>query len=79
MTNLGDHGEFYPKRTTGPREKLQYYSKYFSTVEIESSRYALLEKNIKSWIYRTPSNFIFYVSTMLEKTFNHQKGMERIH
>ena len=59
-TNLGNHGEFYPERITGPREKLQYYSKYFSTVEIESSRYAFLEqKNIKSWIYRTPSNFIF--------------------
>ena len=61
-TNLGDHGEFYSRRTTGPREKLQYYSKYFSTVEIESSRYAFLErKNLKSWIYRTPSNFIFHV------------------
>jgi uncharacterized protein YecE (DUF72 family) len=61
-TNLGDNGEFYPERIAGPRERLQYYSKYFSAVEIESSRYGFLDqKNIKSWVYRTPSNFIFHV------------------
>lgn len=61
-THLGDSGEFYPERITGPRERLQYYSKYFSTVEIESSRYAFPDqKNIKAWAYRTPPNFIFHV------------------
>jgi uncharacterized protein YecE (DUF72 family) len=61
-TNLGDHGEFYPETVTRPREKLQYYSKCFSAVEIESSRYGFLDnKNIKSWVYRTPSNFIFHI------------------
>jgi uncharacterized protein YecE (DUF72 family) len=61
-TNLGDHGEFYPERIIRPRERLQYYSKHFSTVEIESSRYGFLDQeNIKSWVYRTPSNFIFHV------------------
>jgi uncharacterized protein YecE (DUF72 family) len=81
-TNLGDHGEFYPKRTTGPREKLQYYSKYFRTVEIESSRYAFLEKkNIKSWIYRTPSNFIFHVrahAALTAHAVSHKKLPEKI-
>jgi len=61
-TNLGDHGEFYPEGITEPRERLQYYSKCFSTVEVESSRYGFLDQeNIKSWVYRTPSNFIFHV------------------
>ncbi|MBM4147229.1 MAG: DUF72 domain-containing protein [Nitrospira sp.] len=81
-TNLGNKGEFYPKRITGPREKLQYYSKYFSNVEIESSRYCFPEqKNIRSWIYRTPSHFTFHVrahAALTAHAVSHKKLPEKI-
>jgi uncharacterized protein YecE (DUF72 family) len=54
-----EDGVFYP--TGLPKsKKLEYYSKHFDTVELNSTFYRLPEgKTFESWYKRTPQNFIF--------------------
>lgn len=52
---------FYPKNLTKDKW-LEYYSKYFNTVEINSSFYHLMKKEIfNNWALQTPDNFVFAV------------------
>lgn len=52
---------FYPKNITG-KEHLEYYAKYFSTVEVNNSFYHLLNnKVVNNWINSTPEDFVFAV------------------
>ncbi len=52
-------GVFYPE-SLGKREWLDYYTKFFNTVEINSSFYRMpTERLLKSWYQRTPEDFLF--------------------
>jgi uncharacterized protein YecE (DUF72 family) len=54
-------GLFYPEGL--PRNKwLEFYADHFSTVEINNTFYKMpVEKTIRNWYERTPSNFVFSV------------------
>jgi uncharacterized protein YecE (DUF72 family) len=55
-------GEFYPKDIKSAEERLRYYADQFSTVEVDSSYYAIPDKgNAALWAERTPDYFIFHV------------------
>jgi uncharacterized protein YecE (DUF72 family) len=56
-----ENGVFYP--IGWPRSKqLEYYSKFFDTVELNNPFYRLPEsKTFKNWSRRVPENFIFTV------------------
>jgi uncharacterized protein YecE (DUF72 family) len=52
-------GRFYPQNIK-PEERLEYYSKYFNIVEINSSFYHLpRQKTFKNWSLKTHSQFYF--------------------
>ena len=54
-------GNFYP-RDLNKNKWLKYYSKYFNTVEINSSFYHLTRKEtFDNWALQTPDNFVFVV------------------
>lgn len=70
-TKLGENEEFYPRDITEPRERLQYYSKRYTTVEIDSSTQGFLDKqNTKLWAYRTTADFIFHLRAHSSLTFH---------
>jgi uncharacterized protein YecE (DUF72 family) len=55
-------GEFYPRGMKSAEERLRYYSDRFSTVEVDSSYYAIPDKgNAALWAVRTPDEFVFHV------------------
>lgn len=50
---------FYPKNLSSDRW-LEYYVRYFKTVELNVTFYQLPQKSVfKSWYKRTPKNFLF--------------------
>lgn len=54
-------GPFYPKKLE-PRDHLEYYSKFFNLVEINSTFYNLpSEESVKSWASRVPESFGYVV------------------
>ena len=65
-------GPFYPK---GEKKKLTFYSKYFETVEIDSTFYAYPSKGmILGATKSTPPNFVF--SAKLPKLITHEKALD---
>ena len=65
-------GIFYPK---GKINELEYYSQFFSTVEINSSFYRPPNPEyVRNWASRTPENFLFTVK--LWQKFTHPKMYE---
>lgn len=65
-------GPFYPK---GEKKKLTFYSKYFDTVEIDSTFYAYPGKGmIIGATKSTPDDFVF--SAKLPKLITHEKKLE---
>ncbi len=55
-------GEFYPKGMKSAEERLRYYAEFFSTVEVDSSYYAIPDRgNAAAWAARTPDDFIFHI------------------
>lgn len=67
--NIGTSGWVYKHwknvfyaETISERDYLKFYSKYFSTTEVNNSFYHLLnEKSVKNWINSVPENFIFSI------------------
>ena len=54
-------GRFFPSKSLDFKEKLQYYSKHFGCIEIDSSSYAIPSKeSIQSWLHSTTKEFIFH-------------------
>ncbi len=52
-------GNFYPEDLKRD-ETLSFYSKYFNTVEINSSFYHILKpKTVENWISQVPKDFVF--------------------
>jgi uncharacterized protein YecE (DUF72 family) len=65
-------GPFYPK---GEKKKLTYYSRFFDTVEIDSTFYAYPNKGmILGAAKNTPPDFIF--SAKLPKLITHEKTLD---
>lgn len=59
--NWSDHKDFYP-RGVKPTERLGYYAKYFTLVEVDASFYALMPpRNYERWAEITPDGFRFDV------------------
>ena len=60
-------GHFYPR---GTRNELEYYSQFFSTVEVNSSFYRPPDPGtVRAWISRVPDDFLFTVK--LWQKFTH--------
>jgi uncharacterized protein YecE (DUF72 family) len=65
-------GPFYPK---GEKKKLTYYSRYFNTVEIDSTFYAYPSQGmILGATKNTPPDFVF--SAKLPKLITHEKTLD---
>jgi len=65
-------GPFYPK---GEKKKLTYYSKFFDTVEIDSTFYGYPSKGMILGATRsTPPGFVF--SAKLPKVITHEKKLD---
>jgi uncharacterized protein YecE (DUF72 family) len=55
-------GEFYPKGINTAEDRLRHYAENFSTVEVDSTYYAIPGTATASlWAERTPGNFIFHI------------------
>ncbi len=66
------NGVFYPNASTN---KLSFYSKIFSTVEIDSTFYAYPSKGLVSgWARNTPDGFVF--SVKLPQLITHEKKLD---
>ena len=53
---------WYPKGVTTPEQRLRYYASRFTTVEVDSSFYAIPRREYaEAWVKRTPADFIFHV------------------
>ena len=59
---LIESGAFYPKKSMTAAARLEYYARFFDTVEINSSYYAIPDvRNVARWAERTPPGFVFNV------------------
>ena len=55
------NGVFYPPRCP-PREWLEYYARYFDTVEVNATFYRLPKKDVvANWVKASPPGFLFTV------------------
>ncbi|GAC1654705.1 MAG: DUF72 domain-containing protein [Gemmatimonadaceae bacterium] len=53
---------FYPRGVSSAEERLRYYARQFSVVEVDSSYYSLPDRTTaRLWTDRTPDDFIFHV------------------
>ena len=67
-------GPFYPP-TLKQTDFLKFYSTTYSTVEIDSTFYAIPRaRSIENWFNKTPDNFIF--SLKAPKIITHEKQLE---
>ena len=54
--------DFYPRKTMTAEERLWWYSRFFDTVEVNSSFYAVPSvETTAQWVARTPPGFLFDV------------------
>lgn len=59
LSGWGDHDDLYPPRTPA-RDKLAWYARYFSLVEVDSSFYAVLGTEVyRRWLAETPADLTF--------------------
>ena len=67
-----EEGQFYPRKTMKADERLWWYSRYFDTVEVNSSFYAPLAPHYAvQWAKRTPPEFLFNVKAYALLTGHH--------
>lgn len=53
---------FYPKGSKTARDRLAYYARHFSFVEVAATYYSLLPReNAEQWLVATPEHFVFDV------------------
>ncbi|WP_408007510.1 DUF72 domain-containing protein [Pseudalkalibacillus sp. A8] len=73
LTGWGDHDSLYPADIKS-NEKLQTYSSFFPTVEIDSAFYAVQPvKNYEKWVKETPDRFSYVVKAYQGMT-GHSRG-----
>ena len=59
---LIEDGSFYPRKSMSADARLRYYARFFDTVEVNSSYYAIpAARNVLLWTERTPPGFVFNV------------------
>ncbi len=72
-TRAGGETVFYPTGTRDDR-MLEFYAQAFSSVEVDSTFYAVpSEKTIENWMRRTPDDFTF--SPKLPQEITHTHGL----
>lgn len=55
---------WYPPKAREAASRLGYYARYFTTVEIDSSFYAIpVESALYQWVSRTPPDFVFNIKS----------------
>ena len=58
--SLLDSGAFYPAAVRTPEQRLRYYARHFSMVEVDASYYAIPSpQTTHAWVERTPGDFLF--------------------
>jgi len=69
-------GRFYPEKMAMGKW-LEYYSKVFNTVELNTTFYHLPRaKTLEGWIKKTPASFLF--SVKVHRTITHIKKLENV-
>ncbi len=67
-----ERGSFYPQKTMTAEERLWWYSRFFDSVEVNSTFYAPLSaRNAVLWTQRTPPGFLFGVKAYALLTGHH--------
>jgi uncharacterized protein YecE (DUF72 family) len=67
-----EEGQFYPRKTMTPEERLWWYSRFFDMVEVNSTFYALpAVDTAETWVARTPASFLFNVKAFALLTGHH--------
>jgi uncharacterized protein YecE (DUF72 family) len=70
-----EEGQFYPRKTMTPEERLWWYSRFFDMVEVNSTFYALpAAETAQAWTQRTPAGFLFSVKAYALLTGHHVDG-----
>lgn len=66
---LLESNAFYPPAVRTPADRLRYYARHFSVVEVDATYYALPSvRNTTVWAARTPGNFRFGVKAFAAMT-----------
>ena len=70
--NWADHQDFYPpelERGSRQRDKLRFYARYFSLVEIDTTFYGIPKPSVvDGWVARTPESFVFNIKAFRSLT-----------
>jgi len=65
-------GTFYPPQSS-PSQFLPFYARVYDTVEVNSTFYAIpAASTVRSWLHRTPPNFLFACKMPQEITHDHR-------
>lgn len=73
LAGWGDHHDLYPEGASS-QDRLRLYSRYFRTVEVDSSFYAVQpERNFAKWVDDTPNEFAFVIKAFQGMT-GHLRG-----
>ena len=71
---LLESGGFYPRKSMTADARLAYYARFFDTVELNSSYYAIpAARNVARWAARTPAGFTFNVKAYAPLTGHHPR------
>ena len=73
--SLLSEGQFYPAPRMTSEERLQWYARFFDSVEVNATYYALPSyRNSQLWAERTPASFEFAVKAYSLMTGHHPKA-----
>ena len=68
-------GSFYPKAQSAGFDWLEYYSKFFNTVEVNASYYTYISpKTVEGWIRKVEDKDDFLFTIKLHQDFTHKKN-----
>ena len=71
---LIEEGTFYPRRSMRAEERLRWYARFFDTVEVNASYYAIPDVRVtRRWAERTPEGFTFHVKAYAPLTGHHPR------
>ena len=71
---LIEDGSFYPRKSMTAEARLRWYARFFDTVEINASYYAIpAARNAVLWAERTPPGFVFNVKAYSLMTGHHPR------
>jgi uncharacterized protein YecE (DUF72 family) len=72
---LIEEGSFYPKKSMSAEARLSWYARFFDSVEVNSSFYAIPDaRNAVRWAERTPPGFLFNVKAYAPMTGHHPRA-----